>query len=121
MCTVIIVRRRHASPRVQVLHRDFKALNTFITETFDVRLGDLGVAKVLAGKHCLSACKGSSTSSTSCSRCQSHLRIRPVPAAVAVDTMARPAAAAAAPGAVHVDRICADDGGHALLPLARDV
>lgn len=30
----------------KILHRDFKTLNVFLDDKFNVRLGDLGVAKV---------------------------------------------------------------------------
>lgn len=33
----------------KILHRDFKTLNVFLDEKLNVRLGDLGVAKVWPG------------------------------------------------------------------------
>lgn len=40
----------HAMHARKVLHRDFKTLNVFLDADLNVKLGDLGVAKVWAGR-----------------------------------------------------------------------
>ena len=42
----------------KILHRDIKTMNIFLTKNNDVRIGDLGVAKVLAGTLFAKTCIG---------------------------------------------------------------